>query len=209
MAQLNYNLCIGNSEQVRQARQADLVEWLRASGVRLKRIGQWWYAADSSSLRIQGNKWYHNSLGIGGNAIDYLVKYHGFTAQEAIAQLSRLKENDGVKEENITSASATATKGFDFNAIDLHGDQRRVLAYLIKTRGISASVVLSQIRNSNLFQESKTGNAVFPMKNEQGAIVGAEVAGTMNFENTRFKGLKSGSNTTCGFTVAERQNPNI
>jgi len=53
--------------------------------------------------------------------------------------------------------------------------------------------VFTEIKAGQLFQESRTGNAIFAMTNEAGDIVGAEVVGTLSFENTRFKDLKAGN----------------
>jgi hypothetical protein len=191
---------------IRQAHRADLIGWLQCKGEAVKRTGRWWYTEGTDSLRIQGNKWYHNSRGIGGNAIDYLVRYQGFSAREAIWQLSQSKENGGVKEKNKTGGTPTA-KSFCFADTSLSFDQRRTLAYLVKTRGIPYKSVISQIQDENLFEETTTGNALFPMKNEYGDIVGAEVAGTMSFYGARFKGVKPGSDLGYGFIVGERCDP--
>ena len=195
-------------EHVQNALKADLAQWLKASGIELKSVGRWHRTEAHSSLRIQGNRWYHNSKGIGGNAIQYLVKYFGYTVNDAIVELSKLEKNV-VKEKNIKCMCKcdSSHNEFVFGNISLHKDQRRVLAYLVKTRGIPAFEVLSQINSGNLFQESKTGNAIFPMKNEKGEIIGAEVCGTLNFENTRYKGIKQNSDMAYGFAVGEKQNP--
>ena len=186
---------------VQLARNADLAEWLHLNGVPLKRVGQWWHPKDTDSLRIQGNKWFHNSKGTGGNAIDYLMMYHGFSFQEANHQLL----NTVVKEKNLKDIAFT--KVFDCANINLHCDQRRTLAYLIKTRGIEPKLVVSQIQDGNLFEESLTGNVLFPMKDKFGNTVGFEVAGTFNFNGARFKGVKSGSDLNYGFAIGERDSP--
>ena len=78
-------------ERIRQARQTNLVEWLSNNNESLKRAGQWWYLEGHDSLRIQGNKWYRNSQNKGGNAIDFLVDYYGFSPKEAIDRLASAK----------------------------------------------------------------------------------------------------------------------
>ena len=67
--------------------------------------------------------------------------------------------------------------------------------------------MLSEIQNGQLFQESRTGNAIFVMSNEAGDTVGAEVIGTLSFENIRYKGIKAGSANGYGYTVGRKQNP--
>ena len=162
-------------------------------------------------MRIQGNKWFRNSQEIGGNAIDFLVDYYGLSPNEAIKKLLQdtgytVNKKNGVKEKNkITRPGAPGR--FDFNDIAIACDQRRVIAYLVKSRGIPPDIVLAEIQKGQLFQESQTGNAIFVMINEAGVIVGAEVVGTLNFENARFKGLKAGSVSGYGYTVGQKKNP--
>ena len=198
---------------IRQARQTNLVEWLLQNNEPLKQAGQWWYIEGYDSFRIQGNKWYRNSQGIGGNAIDFLVVYYGFTLKEAIEMLTQnsgcyLDRNYGVKEKNIKTHHEMFSDGFDFNSSVIQAsDQRRTLAYLIKTRGIAEDIVLAEIQNGQLFQEADTNNSVFAMTNEVGDIVGAEVVGTLSYSSIRYKGIKAGSASGYGYSIGQKQNP--
>lgn len=193
---------------VRQARQADLGQWLRMNGVPLKKAGQWWYVEDHDSLRIQGNKWYHNSQSIGGNSIDFLVYYYQMPAKQAIIELvgaisglGLRKEKCGVKEKNIRAHS------FDFTSVETDTDYRRILAYLVKTRGITFNIVMDEIKNGHLYQEKGTANAIFAILDETGKVVGAETNGTLSYKNARYKGLKAGSLSGYGYNTGQRQNP--
>ena len=201
------------NDRVRKARQTNLIDWLRQNNVPIKRAGQWWYIEGSDSLRIQANMWYRNSRGTGGNSIDFLVEYYGLTPKEAIVRLTRdagcsLVKKSGVKEkEKEKNINVRASSEFDVGVIVPACDQRRVLTYLIKTRGIPSDIVLSEIQAGRLFQESQTGNAIFTMTNEAGDIVGAEVVGTLSFSHTRYKGLMTGSASCYGYAVGQKQNP--
>ena len=192
-------------DRVRQARQTNLALWLRQNNEPLKRAGRWWYIEGCDSLRIQGNMWYRYSQGKGGNPVDFLVDYYGLSPKKAIERLTQyagcsVDKNSRVEKENKNTEAA-----FDLNAIVPAPDERRILAYLIKTRGVSADIVLTEIQNGQLIQESQTGNAVFAMKNEAEDIVGAEVVGTLS--NIRFKSIKVGSASGYGYTVGQKQNP--
>jgi hypothetical protein len=193
---------------VRQARQTDLAEWLRMNGEPLKRAGQWWCLEKHGSLRIQGNKWYHNSQGKGGNSIDFLVYYYQMTPKQAIARLIqptseyRHKEKGcGVKEKNKLEPA------FDYTSVVTNGEYRRVIAYLVKSRGISGDVVMDEIKNKRLYQEKGTANAVFAALNEAGEFVGAELNGTLSYIDARYKGIKAGSLPGYGFNSGQRHNP--
>ena len=202
------------SDIIRQARQTDLVEWLYQNNEPLKKAGKWWYIEGVDSLRIQGNKWFRNSQGKGGNAIDFLVDYYGLSPKEAIERLTQahkpyipdvFKETRGKKQKNSVDQSIVAK--FDFNTINIACEQRRVFAYLTKTRGIDANIVLKEIQKGQLFEESYTGNAVFAVTNEVDHIVGAEVVGTLSFKNSRFKCMKKGSDNSYGYAIGQKRNP--
>jgi hypothetical protein len=193
---------------IRQARQTDLAQWLRMKNAPLKKVGQWWYLENHDSLRIQGNKWYHNSRGMGGNSIDFLVYYYQMPAKQAINELVQLAsgseledEKSGVKKKNKKDSA------FGPDSIEADEDYRRLLAYLIKTRGITGSIVMNEIKNKRLYQEKGTANAVFVAFNEDGKAVGAETNGTLSFEGVRYKGIKAGSLHGYGYNTGQRSNP--
>ena len=193
---------------VRQARQTDLVQWLRMNSEPLKQAGRWWYIENHDSLRIQGNKWFHNSQGKGGNSIDFLVYYYNMTPKQAIIELTqstceyKFKEKRcGVKEKNGKESR------FDFTSMVMDSEYRRVLAYLIKSRGIPSDVVMSEIESKHLYQEKGTANAIFAILDETGTIVGAEVSGTISYKNARYKSIKTGSLSGYGYNTGQRQNP--
>lgn len=195
---------------VRQARQVNLADWLRKNNEPLKRAGRWWYFEGCDSLRIQGNKWYRNSCNSGGNSIDFLVTFYGLSPKEAIYRLTHAtsccsNKICGVKEKDMKTQLTSSR--FDFNSIAQALDQRRVLAYLCKTRGLSPDVVWTEIKRGLLTQESRTGNAIFAMTNESDEIVGAEVVGTLSFKNIRFKGLKTGSEKGYGYCIGQSHDP--
>ena len=192
-------------DRVRQARQTDLVEYLRQNNEHLKRIGQWWYIEGCESLRIQGNMWYRNSQGRGGNSIDFLVGYYSLSPKKAIERLTQVAGCSQDKKSGIKEKNKNTQAEFDLNAVVPAHDERRILAYLVKTRGISADIVLAEIQDGQLYQESRTGNAIFAMTNQTGDIVGAEVVGTLS--NIRFRSIKAGSASGYGYSVGQKHNP--
>ena len=201
-------------DTVRQARQTDLVQWLHKNNVPLKKAGRWWYIKGHDSLRIQGNKWYRNSEGKGGNSIDFLVHYYQMSPKQAINLLTQ-SDSDyeskgrkcGVKERNGLETHAIANTVFDFASLTMDYDYRRTVAYLIKSRGISRNVVMGEIKCGHLYQEAETANAIFAILDEACAIVGAEAVGTISYKNARYKGIKAGSLSGYGFNTGQRHDP--
>ena len=180
-------------EQLLAARQADLAAYLIARGEQLKPSGAGRYRhAQHDSLVFTGNAYYWNTRKEHGNAIDFLQRFYEMSFREAVAEL--------------TNGAATGValppaeqKRFNFADIELAPDMERVLLYLNKTRGLSVELIAELIRRRQLFQEAQTNNVLFPIYNG-GAIVGAEVVGTM--PEKRFKGIKNGSKYGCGYNLS-------
>ena len=220
-----------------KARKTNIADYLMNTGVKLRRVGNWYTLEEHDSYRIQGNKWYRNSQDKGGNAIDFLVEHYGISPKEAIEKLTavdlshleisakkpKISSSDGVKKKNKNDERAfddlLESKIFDINDLTLNKNQRRVIAYLTKHRGIAPAVVLDEVKSKNLFQEvqhhtdQQTGkskeihNAIFPIKDENGAIIGAEAVGTLSYDDYRFKSIKIGSRAGYGYSTGQRQDP--
>jgi hypothetical protein len=81
--------------------------------------------------------------------------------------------------------------------VQLSPSKERTIDYL-SGRGISRRLIDELIISDRLFQEARTNNAIFPIY-DAGAIVGAELVGTM--PQQRFKGIKTGSKYGCGYNL--------
>jgi hypothetical protein len=178
-----------NKTQIQQARQTDLAQFLISFGVPLVRIGHRHKHKDHDSLIFTNNAYYWNSRQDKGNAVDYLTKHMGYTFSEAIEALTGFtfeKENFGTAKKELSS-------------LLINKNYRRAIAYLHKTRHIDYSIVQILIIERLLMQEEHTNNAIFPMYDENGEYVGAELEGTLS--EHRFKGITAGSKYGYGFSV--------
>lgn len=182
-------------EQIKQARQTNLAEYLLAQGEPLQQTGSRYRHHDHDSLVFAENAYYWNSRGEHGNAIDFLVRHRGMTFREAVLDLLTGQLIGAEKKE------AQPTAGFSWDEIKITADIRRAIAYLSKSRGIDPAIIQSLIKNRLLFQEAETNNAIFPIRDENGQVVGAELAGTLSDDYLRFKGIKTGSKYGYGFNV--------
>lgn len=171
-------------DEIRRARQADLVAYLRQQGYELKREGKNWRIEDHGGLLVQGNHWKQFSTGEGGNALDFLVKVMGRDFKTAIQELTGVPvavpgEMAGLRKKLKPLVMPPAAR-----------NQRRVIAYLTKTRGLPVDIVVSLIRAGLLLQDDR-GNCVFPCLDETGEARGAILEGTLS--NVRWKGRAPGS----------------
>jgi hypothetical protein len=176
--------------QIQKARQADLAQYLLSVGVPLKRNGYRHTHADHDSLVFTENAYYWNSKQEKGNAVDYLTKHMGYDFQDAITALTDFL---------LTERKDYQTVQKEFVGTELNSDCRRAIAYLHKTRGINYALIQSLINQKLLMQQVKTNNIIFPMYDEKGEYVGAELQGT--FSERRFKGVVEGSRYGYGFNI--------
>ncbi len=184
------------TERLIIAKTVNLAEYLISRhGIDLKRVGSYHEARDHDSLVFKGNLFYWNSQDEKGDAIKYLQLYHGMSFYEAVRELSDYASYFSKRPHH------EAAKAFDIADLKLSTDMRRTFAYLSKTRGINYALVKELTDQKLIMQEAETNNIVFPMYDDLGSVVGAELCGTLTAENLRFKGIKTGSMYGVGYTI--------
>jgi len=178
-----------NNEIIRKARRANLAEFLQGAGVPLVKCGRRHRHKEHNSLIITENSYFWNSRHEHGNAIDYLVRHMNYGFIEAVLALVPHSE---------LSPQIAPSKVFDMAQIELNDNLHKIREYLHKSRQISNDLIEFLIRQKLLAQERQTNNIIFPMFDECGNCVGAEVHGVTP---KRFKGVKMGSKYGCGFNL--------
>jgi len=122
---------MSREELLKEARQANLVDYLRSKGVDLKRKGVGSYClAEHDSLVITGFKWNWFSRNMSGNALDYLIKVEGMEFKDAVAALT------GKTLQSTGNSSARRHK--------------QILAYLCKSRGLDYTRIKQLIQRGYL-----------------------------------------------------------
>jgi len=190
-----------SDELIRRAREADLTQWLRQNGEIMCKAGQYQYIKGFDSLRIQGNKWYRNSRSVGGKSIDFLMYHYGYTFKEAVEMLTSEK----FEKKTLPIKERELNENFRIESLNRAENANQVIAYLVQTRGIHYEIVKSALNHKTLFQESKTGHAVFCSIDENENIVGAEIVGTHS--HIRCKRIATGSNCRYGYSLGQKKNP--
>lgn len=96
-------------EEKEQARNTDLVSFLKHRGETLKRSGsEYEWKSDSGKVTIRGNLWFHQYEREGGDAIGFVQRYSNLTFPEAVECLlseqgiviNRPHEESGQKEKS-------------------------------------------------------------------------------------------------------------
>lgn len=183
--------------QIQAARRADLYEYLlryHPDSVKKADHSRLQHVAHDSLIITKGMGWVRNSQSETGNGIDYLMEYHGYTFQRAVAALATFAgeycDEETCKEIRTTptySNTPQEAKKEPFktpNRID--GRFTRVFAYLSNTRKLDIKIIQHLI-DKNLLYEDERHNCVFFSAQSQYA----ELVGTLS--QKRFKGIAAGS----------------
>lgn len=155
-------------ELIKQARQTNLVAYLLNRGEPLKRIGKNYTHKNHDSLFIKDNMFIWYSQQKQGNSIDFLMLYYG------------MKFNEAVKELTGTILPKIQQSGMVYKtpqATQRASNEKRVIAYLCKKRGLKNSLIFALIKQGKLYQDTK-GNCNFIICDWNKQPIGAEIVGT-------------------------------
>jgi len=184
-------------DEIKQARQANIGEYLKSKGVELDKVGRRFKSKEHDSLVFTDNAYFWNSRQEHGNALDYMTKHMGLDFTQAVKELSSFNK----------AATRTEPQEFKINDIKLNPNIERAIAYLNKTRNIDYKVIQSLIKNKLLYQSEQNANIVFPIKDEKGNVVGAELNGTLS--DRRFKGIAENSAYGYGVSMLTSEPKNL
>jgi hypothetical protein len=199
-------------EMIEKARQVDLVEYCEYKEFEMKDEGNGNYRLIGyDGLIIKDNYYHQFGTGKKGNAIDFCTKILGMKFKDAVDELLTFdKEKDKDKEEPHLAVWAGLKRK---NEVDSEGyieskefilptpnhNNKRVFAYLTKTRGLPTVLVNEMLNKNLIYQDEEYGNCIFPCYDEVGIPKGAIVRGTLT-ENP-FKGRYKNSNVEYGWSV--------
>ena len=144
-------------EQLARARSVDLAALLASRGETLKRAGKEYEWMDGSEkVSIRGSLWYHQYERVGGDAVDFAMRFFHKSFPEAVALL--IGEEPLPAPEPRPAAPAAEPQAFALPG--RNGDMRRVFAYLTG-RGISEDVLRDFADRGMLYESAPYHNAVF------------------------------------------------
>jgi hypothetical protein len=135
------------------ARKANLPEYLRAKGHELKREGCQFRVAGTTGLIVAENYWYNHVQQRGGNTLDYVIQIEGLGFVNAVNALKAYS--------NRVGEADVASRHREFQPPPKNPDNRRVISYLVKTRGIPYDVLELYLESEWVYQALGTNNCVF------------------------------------------------
>ncbi len=175
-----------DQDQIRRARQTNLVQYLMSKGYSLRREpgkGENFRLVGYQGLIVQKNHFFRFGGREKGNAIDFLVQIEGMTFPQAVEELlgyAAIPEVKSVQEQR---------KSFELPAAA--ANNKRIINYL-KNRGIPEQMIKVLIPSGLIYQDQR-GNCVFPCYDTSGRARGAFLRGTTN---VRWVGVANGSDVS-------------
>ena len=190
-------MALYTQEQIEQANNINLEEYLLRRGEKLKRTGKEsrFYYRDSGgehdSISVSGNRWYDHKNQTGGSPVKFLQEIYGLGFREAVREL--LDGDTPVYQgKNLSPGVSGSTEGMRQETPKLvlpekAENMKQLYAYLLKTRLLSRNVVKAFIDAGLIYQESRYHNIVF---------IGTDAEG-----NPKSASLKSSASGTKGFRM--------
>ena len=140
------------NEIIIKARQADIVSYLISRGEQVKKVGkEFVWKTDFGKICIRGCLWFDHYEGIGGNSIDFVMKYFGINFFEAVNELTGEFEHIKHKEK----------PKIEFVLPEANVNTDRVFIYLTKQRKIESTIISTFIYKNLIYESKKYHNAVF------------------------------------------------
>lgn len=136
-----------------RARRANLEEYIRGKGEVLLKEGRQYRVKKYSGLVISGNKWYSHTLLKGGNTLDYLVEMEGMDFKVAVETLSQRKMSV------VQFGMPASIKNVLIP--ERNENDKRAMAYLVKTRGIKAEIIIPLLKQGRIYESAHTHNCIF------------------------------------------------
>lgn len=188
-------------EQIERAKTVNLPYFLMSQGFELKKVGSEFTLKEHDSLRIFNNengqrgKWFRFSTNEGGDNIRFVQAFLNKSFVEAVELLNNERYENEWK---ITKYRTEKREKAEIH-IDENSDKQRVFDYLCGVRKLDSELVSQLINEGKIAQETKTGNVVFKIFDENNKLVGAEKVGTS--ATKKFKSIEKGSAGGYGFEV--------
>lgn len=194
-----------SQEEYENAKEVNLLDYLQKNGYKLKTKGREFCLEEHDSLCInpEKNTWYWYSKNIGGSVIQFLQEYEGKTLVEAIYSLNNKSTSEYRAYTKYESVEIKKEKG-ELILPPKNEDNRRVQAYLTKTRGLDFEIVNSLIKQDVIYESADKHEVVFLSKDKEDNVKYASKRSTLT--NSSFRQDISNSNKEFGFKTIGSSN---
>lgn len=188
-------------EQIKQAKDVNLVELLQELGYPMKKITSKEYALLAhDSCRISPTKgFFWHSRDIGGNAIDFFMAMEGLGFTESVALILSRNGNLTTNCREVAAPDQPSTT-VPFRLPTAHWNNSRAIAYLTEKRKIDKEIVSYCIKQKKIYESSGHHNAIFVGYDQYGQPQHAVQRGT---GEKRFAGDVENGKKEFGFFLGD------
>lgn len=180
-----------DKELILKARRANIEIYLKGKGQILLKEGRQYRVKRHHGLVVSGNKWYNHVLSKGGNTLDYLVEIEGLEFKIAVEILSK-----------VGAGITLPSKPIGIKTVSIperNQNDKRALAYLIKTRGIKAEIIISLLQQGRIYESVGTHNCIFTGVDDTNSV--RYVMQRSTFPGSSLKFESEGSDKTYSFSL--------
>lgn len=177
-----------SKEDIERANEYSLVDLLRYAGYVLVKEGKDYSLKEHDSLKIsEHNGWKWFSRDLGGKNIDFFMQYENLKFIDAVDRIFSVMNDRKVMTELEYSSSADSKEvsSGEFTLPERNGDNKRVYAYLTKTRGLDQNLVKNLLQSGYVYEAKNSHNVVFVGKDYEGNIVSSFERGSTDKRFTR------------------------
>lgn len=198
-----------NQEQLAVAKAASALEYARSRGYNLKGGGRRWTLAEHDSMVfLADGRWYWNSRGYSGRAIEFIMYYEDRTLPEAVLLLNGVDlaapTASAPRPDYAPQQRETAPKELEIST--RAPDMRRTFRYLAVTRGIDYQIVRTLVKERRIFETVKElpdgrvcHNVAFAGLDENGKIRSVSLRGCAS--TSAYKREATGSDKSFPFVI--------
>lgn len=173
-------------EEYENAKDVNLVDYLKKNGYRLQKKGKEICLEEHDSLCIneEKNTWFWYSQNKGGGVIQFLQEYESKTLVEAIYTLNNKSNIEHRAYTKYEPIDIKKEKG-ELVLPPKNEDNRRVQAYLTKSRGLDFEIVNSLIKNGTIYESQDKHEVVFLSKDKENNVKYASKRSTLTSNSFR------------------------
>lgn len=198
-----------NREQLAVAKAASALEYARSRGYNLRGGGNRWTLAEHDSMVfLADGRWYWNSRGYSGRAIEFIMYYEDRTLPEAVLLLNGVDlaapTASAPRPDYAPQQREAAPKELEIPA--RAPNLRRTFRYLAVTRGIDDQIIRALVKEHRIFETIKElpdgrvcHNVAFAGLDEHGEIRSVSLRGCA--ASSTYKGEAPGSDKAFPFII--------
>lgn len=143
-------------EQIGLAKNVDLVALLRRQGEVLTKSGSdYLWREGYDKVNIRGNLWYHHYENVGGDALDFVLKFYNMNLTDAVAFL--LDYNGS----NLNCPDEQPEIQKKLYIPEANNSMRRIFAYLVNDRCLDKNIVYAFVHRKLIYESATHHNVVF------------------------------------------------